>query len=127
MRCHERPHDLSRTDAGDDWLDAALRADGREHRADYLDDDGFTARVMAELPAPATLPAWRKRALIALWAAAGVGIAVALPGAVRRRRARVRPRRCRPSGVARADRHRRRGAGRSARWTRRGSGALRRG
>ena len=76
----DRP--LNRTDAGDDWLDSLLRADGREHRAAYVDDDGFTARLMAALPAPATLPAWRKPALAVLWAAAGVGIAVALPGAV---------------------------------------------
>ena len=37
---------------------------------------------MAALPAPAALPAWRKPALAALWAAAGLGIALALPGAV---------------------------------------------
>jgi hypothetical protein len=72
---------LSPTDTGDDWLDAALRDDGREHRARYLADDGFTARVMAMLPAPAALPAWRKPALAVLWTAACVGIALALPGA----------------------------------------------
>ena len=54
----------SRADAGDDWLDGLLRADGGEHRAGYLDDDGFTARVMSALPAPAALPAWRKPALL---------------------------------------------------------------
>ena len=37
---------------------------------------------MAALPAPSALPAWRKPALTALWSGAGVGIAVALPGAV---------------------------------------------
>jgi hypothetical protein len=67
---------------GDDWVDDLLRADAREHRDGYLDDDGFTARVMAALPAPATLPAWRKPALAALWAGAGIGIALALPGTV---------------------------------------------
>ena len=68
------------SDPSDDWLDALLRADGREHRADYLDDNGFTARVMAALPAsPAALPAWRKPALAVLWAVAGIGIALALP------------------------------------------------
>jgi hypothetical protein len=72
----------SPTDAADDWLDAALRADGREHRAAYLDDAGFTARVMAALPAPVALPAWRTPALTALWAVAGIGIAMALPGTV---------------------------------------------
>jgi hypothetical protein len=65
----------------DDWLDAALRADAFDHRGEYLADDGFTKRVMAALPAPATLPAWRKRAVIGMWTAASVGIAMALPGA----------------------------------------------
>jgi len=69
-----------RTDAGDDWLDSLLRADGLEHRSEYVDDDGFTARVMAALPAAPALPAWRKPALAALWAVAGIGIALALPG-----------------------------------------------
>ncbi len=75
------PHPF-RTDARDDWLDGLLRADGREHRAGYLDDEGFTARVMSALPAPAALPAWRKPALTALWAGAGIGIALALPATV---------------------------------------------
>lgn len=70
-------------DAADDWLDAALREDGREHRATHVDDGGFTARVMAALPAPpAAAPVWRKPALAVLWAVTGVGIAFALPGAV---------------------------------------------
>jgi len=64
-----------------DWLDAALRDDAREHRGDYLADDGFTARVMALLPAPATLPAWRKRAVVGMWTVAAIGFALALPGA----------------------------------------------
>jgi hypothetical protein len=75
---NDRPTAMARTD--DDWLDAALRAEGREHRAGYVDDAGFTARVMAALPAPAMLPAWRRPARAALWVAAGVGIALALPG-----------------------------------------------
>jgi hypothetical protein len=77
---NERPR--IQTDAGEDWLDSALREDAREHRATYLDDGGFTARLMAALPAPATLPAWRKPALTGLWAVAGIGIALALPGTV---------------------------------------------
>ena len=72
----------STANADDDWLDAALHAEAREHRAAYVDDAGFTARVMAALPAPAALPAWRRPALTALWAAAGLGIALALPGTV---------------------------------------------
>ena len=67
--------------ADDGWLDAALGEDGREHRGEYLADDGFTGRVMAALPAPATLPAWRRPALAVLWTGAGVGVAMALPGA----------------------------------------------
>ena len=77
-------NDLPRiqSDTREDWLDCMLRDDGREHRATYLDDGGFTARLMAALPAPATLPAWRKPALTGLWAAAGIGIALSLPGTV---------------------------------------------
>jgi hypothetical protein len=74
----DRP--ITADDSGDDWLDAALRQDGARHRADYLDDGGFTARVMAKLPAPAMLPAWRKPVLAAIWAAAGLGVVAALPG-----------------------------------------------
>lgn len=77
---NDRP--LTIANADDDWLDAALRAEGREHRAGYLDDAGFTARVMTVLPVPVALPAWRMPALTALWAAAGLGIALALPGTV---------------------------------------------
>jgi len=68
--------------ANDDWLDKALADVGREHRADYVDDDGFTARVAAALPAPATLPAWRKPAITLLWTAAAAGVALALPSAL---------------------------------------------
>ena len=68
--------------SGDDWLDRMLHDDGDGHRAAYLPDDGFTARVAAALPAPATLPAWRKPAVAALWTAAAVGLALALPGTV---------------------------------------------
>ncbi len=64
----------------DDWLDAALAADAREHGSAYLDDQGFTARVMAALPAPVAVPRWRRPALVALWSAAAVGTATALPG-----------------------------------------------
>ena len=68
--------------ASGDWLDAALRDDGVVHRAGYIDDGGFTARVMSALPPPATLPAWRRPVLVALWGLAAVGIALALPGAM---------------------------------------------
>jgi len=63
----------------EDWLDRALRAKAMD---EYIPDDGFSARVMAALPAPAALPAWRRRALAALWAVAGIALAFSLPGAV---------------------------------------------
>jgi hypothetical protein len=63
----------------EDWLDRALCAGGADQ---YIPDDGFSARVMAALPAPAALPAWRKRALAVLWALAGIALAFSLPGAV---------------------------------------------
>ena len=69
--------------APDDWLEQTLRLGAREHREGYLDDDGFTARVMAALPAPvAPLPRWRRPAVAAIWAVAAAGMAVALPGTV---------------------------------------------
>ena len=74
---NERP-----ANSGDDWLEAALQADGQAHRAEYLDDAGFTAKVMAALPAPVALPAWRRPALMLLWALLGLSIAFALPGFV---------------------------------------------
>lgn len=65
----------------DDWLEQALRSDAREHRDAYVDDAGFTARVMAALPAAMEiLPRWRRPAVIAIWAAAVAGMSVALPG-----------------------------------------------
>ena len=67
-------------DANDDWLDGVLADDGALHRASHVDDDGFTRRVMKALPLPVALPAWRRHALTALWGAAGVGAALALPG-----------------------------------------------
>ena len=77
---NERPSSAVTGEA--DWLDDALRAEGEAHRAEYVDDSGFTARVMAALPAPVALPAWRRPALTLLWALLGLGIALALPGVV---------------------------------------------
>lgn len=68
--------------ATDDWLERALHKAGDDHRAGYLADDGFTARVAAALPPPATLPAWRRPAVTLLWAVAASGVALALPGTV---------------------------------------------
>lgn len=66
------------TSADRDWLDDLLVAEAREHAADYLDDQGFTARVMDELPA-AAVPSWRKPAVIGMWGAAAAGFVVAAP------------------------------------------------
>src|SRR6202790_3717092 len=67
-------------DAGDDWLDDVLRGAGREHRADYVADNGFTQRVMAQLPEPATLPAWRRPAVVLLWVLGAGALMFSLPG-----------------------------------------------
>lgn len=67
-------------DGEDDWLEQALQAHGREHRAAYVADDGFTARVMTALPRPATLPAWRAPALALLWACVAIAAAFSIPG-----------------------------------------------
>ena len=75
----ERPAEPSRDPP--DWLDRLIVDDAAAHARDYIDDAGFTAKVMAGLPAPASLPAWRKPAITALWAAVGLGLAFTLPGA----------------------------------------------
>jgi hypothetical protein len=71
--------DTNRAHADDGWLEQALKDDAREYAAAYIADDGFTAKVMARLPAPATLPAWRRPVLALLWLIAGSAVAVALP------------------------------------------------
>ena len=72
---------MTREIRSDDWLDAALAADAAEHRASHVDDDGFTRRVMDAMPPAAHAPAWRRGALVGLWAIAGIGAAFLLPGA----------------------------------------------
>ena len=63
-----------------DWLEVALRNDAVEHAGAYLDDDGFTAKLMASLPSPVqSMPAWRKPAVVLMWGVAAVGACVALP------------------------------------------------
>jgi len=64
-----------------DWLDGLLESDARDDRSAYIADAGFTARVMQAIPAPLTLPAWRKPAVVALWGVALAGISLALPAA----------------------------------------------
>jgi len=63
-----------------DWMDRLLVADAALHASDYIGDQGFTARVMQTLPFKGALPAWRRPAVVALWAIAGLLLAVALPG-----------------------------------------------
>jgi hypothetical protein len=57
-----------------------LRDAGREYRSDYVADDGFTQRVLAQLPEPATLPAWRRPAVALLWVLGIGAVMFALPG-----------------------------------------------
>ena len=68
-------------DTPPDWIDRLLADDAHEYAESYIDDAGFAAKVMQQLPAPATLPAWRKPAATLLWAAVGLGLAFTLPGA----------------------------------------------
>ena len=71
--------DTDHPNAGDDWLEQALRADAHDHAAGYVSDDGFTAAVMARLPTPVALPAWRRPVIALLWLIAGTVVAAALP------------------------------------------------
>jgi len=64
-----------------DWLDAALEEAGREHRAAYVPDDGFTATVIERLPAAPTLPGWRRPAIVLLWLLAGGAAVASVPSA----------------------------------------------
>jgi len=66
-------------DRRDDWLECTLRAEAADQGAQYLADDGFTARVLVHLPPPAALPAWRRPALILLWLVAAGAAVAALP------------------------------------------------
>jgi hypothetical protein len=70
---------MDRPSAGDDWLEQALRANAREQAGDYLADDGFTARVLARLPQPALLPAWRRPVVALFWVVIAIAGAAALP------------------------------------------------
>lgn len=63
-----------------DWLDAILAADAHATQSAYIADDGFTARVIAALPAAPQRPAWRAPIVGAMWTVAAVGLAVAAPG-----------------------------------------------
>ena len=64
----------------DDWIERALDEAGREHRAEYISDDGFSASVVSRLPEPFALPAWRQPVIALLWLFAGIAVIVTLPG-----------------------------------------------
>lgn len=66
-----------------DWLDALLMRDADRHAGDYIADDGFTAQMLQRLPLAGALPEWRRPVVIALWAIAATGLALALPATVR--------------------------------------------
>ena len=62
----------------DETLDQQLR-----EAAPYIDDDGFTARVMASLPAvPRSEPQWLRAMVVLGLALIGTGIAYLLSGGV---------------------------------------------
>ncbi|HVF66005.1 MAG TPA: hypothetical protein VNE58_18615 [Casimicrobiaceae bacterium] len=62
-----------------DWLDEALAGDAFA-TGPHIDDAGFTARVMATLPAAVpVVPAWRRPAVALIWGLAAIGGAIALP------------------------------------------------
>ena len=64
-----------------DFVTQRLEQAAQEHRAAYVADDGFSARVISRLPAAPTLPAWRRPVIVLLWLLAGVGAFVSLQGA----------------------------------------------
>ena len=69
--------DEDRTHSDDGWLEQALKSDAQASA--YVADDGFTSAVMARLPAPATLPAWRRPVLALLWLVAAGAVVALLP------------------------------------------------
>lgn len=79
MTRDERTDPSAAADAGDHWLEQMLVADGHASRETYIEDGGFSARVMRALPAAVSLPAWRKPAVAVLWGAAAAGLALAMP------------------------------------------------
>jgi hypothetical protein len=68
-----------RADTDDSWLEQALKTGARADAAAYVADDGFTAKVLARLPAPALLPAWRRPVVVLLWLVAGGAVVALLP------------------------------------------------
>jgi hypothetical protein len=73
--------ETNRNDSELDWVEQALKADARAASEIYIADDGFTAALMARLPAPAQLPAWRTPVIALLWLILGGAVVAALPDA----------------------------------------------
>jgi len=65
--------------ADDAWLDDLLVAEGVAARAVYIDDAGFTARVVEALPSAVAAPAWRRPVVVALWGGAVIALVMAMP------------------------------------------------
>ena len=73
-------HNVSSPNVADDaWLDDLLVADGVAERAGYIDDAGFTARVVEALPSAVAAPAWRRPFVAALWGGAVIALVMAMP------------------------------------------------
>ncbi len=78
MTTHE-PFPPAPQAADDAWLDDLLVADGVAERAGYIEDVGFTARVIEALPSPVALPRWRRPFVAALWGGAVIALMMAMP------------------------------------------------
>ncbi|MBS0328169.1 MAG: hypothetical protein JSS46_16710 [Proteobacteria bacterium] len=74
--------DTHRDERAGDWLDRALAQRSAGDGGAYIDDAGFTARVLARLPAVLEPVRWRRPVLLLLWALAIAGLAMTLPHAV---------------------------------------------
>ena len=74
---HDTPNVPSST--ADAWLEDLLVADAATQRDAYIDDAGFTARVVDALPTSVVLPTWRKPVVATLWAVAAVALVLAMP------------------------------------------------
>ena len=72
------PHTEATRSDPPDWIESLLLRDSSQ--TDYIADGGFTARVLAQLPAARALPAWRRPAIIVLWIVAAALAAIAVPG-----------------------------------------------
>lgn len=67
------------TPPDDDAIERLLAGDALARRGEHVDDAGFTARVMAALPAPIALPRWRKPVEWLLAGTAGLALAASFP------------------------------------------------